>query len=435
MLNVALTGNLASGKSTVARIWREAGVPVVSADELSRQAVLPGSTGLEQVRDAFGDQMIRADGTLDRDGMRRLIFGDEGARRRLEGILHPRIANLREEWLEARRREGRSLVVSEIPLLFEAGLEGTVDLIVVVHAAEEERMRRIVADRRLSPDEVRGIMAAQGDATRTLAAADFVLENDGAPEELEAKALDLLASLKERARGLAPEQVGSTRGAGRARLDLHLHTRGSWDSLSDPEKVLARAKERGLDRIAITDHNRMEVALEWAEREPDRVIPGEEVRTREGIDVIGLYLSRPIPKGTPARGTCLEIKRQGGIVYLPHPFARGKGGSGRLAEELVPLLDVVEVFNARLLSRERNRLGLEFARKHGLLQSAGSDAHTVGEVGNAWVELPRHPNRPEALLEALREGSVGGRAASPLAFVGSNLAKIYKRARGSAYRP
>lgn len=215
----------------------------------------------------------------------------------------------------------------------------------------------------------------------------------------------------------------------RLRIDLHLHTAGSWDSLSKPKAVLDRARAAGLDRIAITDHDTIAVALEWAGRMPDVVIPGEEVRTREGVDVIGLYLHTLIPRGTPAVETCEEIRRQGGVVYLPHPFARGKGGSGRLAELLVPYVDVVEVFNARLLSASRNARALELARRYDLLRGAGSDAHTVPEVGNAWVDLPAHANRADAFLAALREGSVGGRTASPLAFVNSNVAKLRKRMR------
>jgi predicted metal-dependent phosphoesterase TrpH len=211
------------------------------------------------------------------------------------------------------------------------------------------------------------------------------------------------------------------------RIDLHLHTWGSWDSLSDPEGVLAAARSRGLDRIAITDHNALDVAREMAARHPERVIVGEEVRTAEGVDVIGLYMSRPIPKGTPAEETCRLIRDQGGIVYLPHPYAAGKGGSGVHAERLAPLLDVVEVFNARLLSRDRNRKGEELARRHGLLRGAGSDAHTRGEVGNAWVELPGHANEPRAFLDALAAATTHGRRARPQVFLYSNLSKIRRR--------
>lgn len=211
------------------------------------------------------------------------------------------------------------------------------------------------------------------------------------------------------------------------RIDLHLHTRGSWDCLADPEAVLERAASQGITRIAITDHNRLGVARQMARRYPDRVIAGEEVKTREGVDVIGLYLTEEIPEGTPARETCRRIRAQGGIVYLPHPFAPGKGGSGRLAGALAPMVDVVEVFNARLRSERRNASALEFARSRGLLQGAGSDAHSVAEVGNASVRVPAHPNRPAALLDALRRATVHGRQAGPHVFFHSNWAKLRKR--------
>ena len=216
----------------------------------------------------------------------------------------------------------------------------------------------------------------------------------------------------------------------RLRIDLHLHTRGSWDSVSDPEAVLERARRRGVERIAITDHNRLGVALEMAARHPDAVIPGEEVKTAEGIDVIGLYLTDEIPKGTPARETIQRIRDQGGIPYLPHPYAAGKGGSGRYAEELAPLVDVVEVFNSRLRPRSANRKALELAHRHGKLQGAGSDAHSVGEVGNAWVEVAPHPNEPGALLEALATARPHGERAGLHVFLFSNWAKVRKKLGG-----
>lgn len=211
------------------------------------------------------------------------------------------------------------------------------------------------------------------------------------------------------------------------RLDLHLHTRGSWDCLSDPEAVLARADALQIDRIAITDHNVLEVAIEMAARYPERVIPGEEIKTAEGVDVIGLYLSEEIPKGTPAKETCRQIREQGGIVYLPHPYAPGKGGSGRLAETLVSHLDVVEVYNARLRSDKRNAKGADLALRHGLLRGAGSDAHSLGEVGNAWVEVAIHPNEPKAFLESLRSATIHGNRAGAHVFLHSNWAKMRKR--------
>lgn len=219
------------------------------------------------------------------------------------------------------------------------------------------------------------------------------------------------------------------------RIDLHLHTRGSWDSLSDPERILARASRVGIERIAITDHDRLGVALEMAARYPDRVIPGEEVRTAEGVDVIGLYLSEEIPRGTPALECCRRIRDQGGISLLPHPYAAGKGGGGKLAEILAPHVDIVEVFNSRLLSMKQNLRAVDLSERHGRLQSAGSDAHTVGEIGNAWVELPWHPNDPASLLEALSGGRAVGQRAGLHVFLGSNWAKLWKRLPRFGERP
>jgi predicted metal-dependent phosphoesterase TrpH len=221
-------------------------------------------------------------------------------------------------------------------------------------------------------------------------------------------------------------------GGERVRIDLHLHTWGSWDSLSDPERVLARARARGVERIAITDHDRLHVALEMAARHPEAVIPGEEVRTAEGIDLIGLYLAEEIPRGTPMLETCREIRAQGGIVYLPHPYAAGKGGSGRHAEALAPEVDVVEGWNARLRSRRANDRAVELAARHGKPVGAGSDAHTPGEAGNAWVEVARHPNTAAGLLAALRGPGVRvhGVRAGLHVFARSNAAKVWKKLGG-----
>lgn len=219
--------------------------------------------------------------------------------------------------------------------------------------------------------------------------------------------------------------------SGEMHVDLHLHTLASRDCLTDPEEVLARARAAGLDRIAITDHDRIGAALEMARRHPERVVPGEEVRTEEGVDVIGLYLREEIPRGTPARETCRRIREQGGLVYLPHPYAPGKGGSGALAEELAPLSDVIETFNARIHRQELNRRARDLAERHGLPGGAGSDAHSLGEVGRARVRLAPHENRPEALLEALRRGTVEGTESPPRVHLWSTWAKVRKRFPGA----
>ena len=164
-----------------------------------------------------------------------------------------------------------------------------------------------------------------------------------------------------------------------------------------------------------------------AERHPDRIVPGEEVKTEEGIDVIGLYLHELIPRGTPAEETIERIRDQGGIPYLPHPYAGGKGGGGEHADRLASLCDVVEVFNARLHSARLNERAEDLAIRHGTLRGAGSDAHTIGELGNAWVTLPDHPNEPAALRAALAQGRTGGREASRLVHLASTWAKVRKK--------
>jgi dephospho-CoA kinase len=415
-LSIALTGNVASGKSTAADAWEEAGIPVVRADDLAREAVAPGSAALEEIRRAFGADVLTEAGELDRAAVRDRVFRDDEARRRLEAIVHPRVRELRARWMEERRSEGVPLVASEIPLLFETGAERDFDAVVFVDAPDDVRITRMVRERGLDEGEARRILHAQLDAGPKRVRADHVLENAGSLGELKRAAVELLDVIR------TPPRV---------RLDLHVHTWGSWDCLSDPEAVLERAEERGLARVALTDHDRLAVALDAWDTHPDRVLPGEEVRTAEGIDVIGLYLREEIPRGTPALEVVERVRSQDGLVYLPHPFAPGKGGGGRWAERLAPSVDVVETFNARLHPDSRNVPAAELAHRHGKLRGGGSDAHTVAEVGRAWVDVPVHPNVPGALARALRRGRVGGAESSRLVHLASTWAKVRKTLPGA----
>ncbi|MEX0836832.1 MAG: dephospho-CoA kinase [Gemmatimonadota bacterium] len=416
-LNVALTGSIASGKSTVAELWAAEGIPVASADDFAREAVEPGSPGLAEVREQFGDAVMTPEGALDRAALRTRVFKDDDARRRLEAIIHPRVRALRDAWFAERVAEGHDVAVSEIPLLFETGMDAGFDVVVLVDAPEPERLRRLVEGRGLDAGEARRMMAAQlpGDVKRDRS--NIVIDNGGSLEALEARSRDVLEELQAR--------VEPT-----LRMDLHLHTEGSWDCLSDPEAVLRRARSLGYGRIAITDHNRVHVGLRMAELHPGEIVPGEEVKTAEGIDVIGLYLSEEIPKGTPAEKTIAWIRDQGGIPYLPHPYAGGKGGGGRMADVLAALCDVVEVFNARLHDPESNIRAEALAERHGTLRGAGSDAHTVGEIGNAFVELPAHPNHAGGLKAALAHARTGGAEASRLVHLASTWAKVRKKLPG-----
>lgn len=211
------------------------------------------------------------------------------------------------------------------------------------------------------------------------------------------------------------------------RVDMHMHTRVSFDCLCRPDAVLAAARSRGIDRICITDHNEIDAALELSARHPDAVIVGEEVKTGEGVDVIGLFIRERIPKGTPALETCHRIHEQGGIVYVPHPFVGGKGGSGRILDVIGEHVDAIEAFNARAHLQRFNDAAVEWGRAHDVPLGAGSDAHTLAEVGRAWVEVPEFEMTPQAFLGALRRGTVHGTFSSWAVHGASTWAKIHKR--------
>lgn len=212
------------------------------------------------------------------------------------------------------------------------------------------------------------------------------------------------------------------------RLDMHSHTSASHDCLCPPERVLAAARERGIDRLVVTDHNEIRGALELHRLDPERVLVGEEVKTAEGADIIGILLRERIPKGTPARETCERILEQGGIVYVPHPFDTRRAGGGALLDRIADLVDVVEAHNARTWSPAINLRGEEWAVAHGKLLGAGSDSHSLREMGRGYVEVPPFEPTRESLLMALRSARVVGRVrSSPFVSAYSTWAKVRKK--------
>jgi len=198
MLKVGLTGNIAAGKSSVVRTWRSLGAVVVDADELARRAVEPGTPGLRSIAEAWGPGVLDASGALDRAALRRIVFADPEARARLEAIVHPAVRALRDEEYRRAEAAGAPLVVADIPLLFEVGMVEEFDAVVLVDAPEEERLRRLVADRGLDPEEARGMIAAQMPAELKRARADLVIDNSGTPDALEARAREAWAELERR---------------------------------------------------------------------------------------------------------------------------------------------------------------------------------------------------------------------------------------------
>ena len=207
---------------------------------------------------------------------------------------------------------------------------------------------------------------------------------------------------------------------------MHLHTSRSFDCLNDPLQLLDAAAARGVDMLCVTDHNEIAAALMLKERFPDRIIVGEEVKTAEGVDVIGLFIQTLIPKGTPARQTCDLIHEQGGLVYVPHPFARGKGGGGKILDVIADQVDAVEGFNARLHDQALNEQAVAWARQRGLPLGAGSDAHSLNEIGRAYAELERFTDDAQSFRQALETATIHGTESSRLVHVASTYAKLHK---------
>jgi dephospho-CoA kinase len=176
-LVVGVTGNIASGKSTVAARFARHGAALIDADVLARRALEPGTPGLAAVSKQWPG-VITPDGSLNRAALRRIVFGNPGERERLNAIVHPEVGRLREIELATARARGEKFVVYDVPLLFEAGLERTVDIIVLVDASEHLRRERL-EQRGLSATEADAMIAAQMPASLKRARAHFVIDNNG----------------------------------------------------------------------------------------------------------------------------------------------------------------------------------------------------------------------------------------------------------------
>jgi glycosyltransferase involved in cell wall biosynthesis len=191
--------------------------------------------------------------------------------------------------------------------------------------------------------------------------------------------------------------------------DLHMHTSWSFDCAVDPAELVDHAEAEGLGAIAVTDHNTFGGALETVDEARDRdliVIPGEEIKTDEQGEVIGLFLEREIPRGLPFADTIAAIREQNGLVYLPHPFDRMHTipDPATLHRHLADI-DVLEVYNARLLFEAQNDEALRFARKYDLTMGAGSDAHVLQGVGTGALRM-RLFRDPEEFLISLRSAEI-----------------------------
>ncbi len=190
-------------------------------------------------------------------------------------------------------------------------------------------------------------------------------------------------------------------------VDLHMHTDHSYDCATPVEVLLAQARARGLGAIAITDHNEVSGALEArAKADGIKVIVAEEVKTADQGEVIGLFIEKKIPRGMTLAKTIAEIKRQGGLVYVPHPFDRLHSVPDY--EHLLGVLDdvdAIEVFNPRVAISEFNEEAVRFAAKYRIPAGAGSDAHVPQGLGSVRIRM-RDFDDPQEFLQALREADI-----------------------------
>jgi hypothetical protein len=197
------------------------------------------------------------------------------------------------------------------------------------------------------------------------------------------------------------------------RAEFHCHTIYSHDSSNRIPQLLRAAKERGIGRLAITDHNSIQGALIAKELEPELVVIGEEILTDRG-ELLGYFLSDEIPRRLSPMQTIERLIKQGAFIVVPHVFDhRRHGWRKEDLEEILPHVDALEVFNARCLNPRTNQLGKAFAEERGFAMTAGSDAHSLVELGLASVWLPVF-NNPEELREALKEARIDARLLSPL---------------------
>ena len=220
------------------------------------------------------------------------------------------------------------------------------------------------------------------------------------------------------------------------KADLHVHTCYSPDCCTPLDKIINRCLEVGINCVAIADHNTIAGALKLKEIAPFRVIIAEEILTPVG-EIMGLFLSEMIPKGLPPEETINRIKSQGGLVGIPHPFGRPPSllatskRSNLLSEEILSQVDIIEVFNSRTPFSNSSTKARKLALEHRLAASAGSDAHTAGEIGKAYVAMPEF-NGPNDFLHSLSQGEIFGRRSSPLVHFASTWAKVRKRSLGIA---
>lgn len=211
------------------------------------------------------------------------------------------------------------------------------------------------------------------------------------------------------------------------KVDMHVHTCHSKDATLSLETIMESCEQRGLDGVAITDHNTIAGALALKEIAPFLVIVGEEIDTTKG-EILGLFLKEEIPGGLMPEEAMARIREQGGLVGVSHPLDRLRRSAMRQVAllDILDELDFLEGFNSRVTFPSDNRKAQALAQAQGLPITAGSDAHTAYEIGRAYVEMSNFNGR-DGFLEALKEAQIFGRLSPPWIHLVSTWTKLRRR--------
>lgn len=213
-------------------------------------------------------------------------------------------------------------------------------------------------------------------------------------------------------------------------LELHSHTFASDDCLMQPRDIVRVCAERGIDRLAVTDHNTVRGARAVQAIAPELVIVSEEIMTTQG-ELLAYFVREEVPAGLSPAETVSRLRAQGAAISVSHPFDRLRKGAWREADlaAIVRLVDAIEVFNSRCLFPEDNARALAFAREHAKLGAVGSDAHTHMELGQATLTV-QAAHDSASLLAGFAEGTPRTRLSSPVIHLASTFAKHWKRLTG-----
>jgi hypothetical protein len=214
------------------------------------------------------------------------------------------------------------------------------------------------------------------------------------------------------------------------KADLHIHTCYSIDCLTPLEQIVERCLKLGINCIAVADHNTIAGALKLREIAPFKVIVAEEILTPVG-EIMGLFLGEEVSQRLSPQETISRIRSQGGLVAIPHPFGRSLPWNANIltSTEVLSQVDIIETFNSRTPFSSSIAKARKLAEEQGKAASAGSDAHTLGEIGQAYVEMPEFDG-PHDFLNSLAQGKIFGQKSSYLAHFASTWARIRKHIFG-----